>query len=471
MWRRAFVLLLVVLAGAGCALIPPRKLPMDRRNYLEAVCTSWKEQLLTNLIKLRYGDALTTLEMTSINTTYALDSNVTANYPIAWDPLHSTYPQGNWVDGFRNIVTLGGQAIYQDHPSISYTPIRGDALAKTMIEPINPRKVLKSLQTGWLADYIFPCCVKAINDLRNRSSSGSIKADPNFFDLVELFQYLKKYGVLRITVKEEGDSKVTKVPEKFEITLHNIVSGEEPARKAGNQPQKGKETGEATPKKDKGTKDSVIAGGTNDSAKGDGKKNRAIGELVLDIDRAEKMDKNPGDYLTPGDYEDYKKYHYTIKDKIQLFKNLLWPQSASLEKPICGSEVYEIIDGNQNPPQALDCDKIVLQTRSIYETLNMLSMFIDIPAENLPANEHRASPSNLVGKPLNGPVNPKMFTIHYDNSRPSDAFVAVKHGDLWFYIKDTDYDSKDIFTSTEVFLTMFETGTTQGVPVLTLPVQ
>lgn len=468
MWRRAFVLLLITLASAGCALIPPRKLPMDRRNYLEAVSTSWKEQLLTNLIKLRYGDTLTTLEMTSINTTYALDSNVTANYPIAWNPLHSTYPQGSWVDGFRNIVTLGGMAIYQDHPSISYSPIRGDALAKTMIEPINPAKVLKSLQTGWLADYIFPCCIKAINDLRNRSSSGNIKEDPKFFDLVELFQYLKKYGVIRIAIKEEVESKVTKVPEKFEITLHNIVSGEGPARKAGNQPQKGKETGEAAPKKDNGTKDSVVVGGTNDSAKGDGTKNRAIGQLILDNDRADKMDTNPSEYLTKEDLEGKEK----VRDKIKRFKQLLWSSSPPLEKLICGTEVYEIIDGNQNPPQALDYNKIVLQTRSIYETLNMLSMFIDIPPENLPANEHRASPSKLVGKPLNGPVpNPKMFIIHYDENRPSDAFVRVKHGDLWFYIKDTDYDSKDIFTSTQVFLSMFETGTTQGVPVLTLPVQ
>jgi hypothetical protein len=461
MCRRALVLLLIVLAGAGCALVPPRKLPMDRENYLDAVSTSWKEQLLTNLVKLRYGDTLTTLEMTSINTTYALDSNLSANYPVLWHPLHSTYPQSSWTDAFRNALTLGGTVIYQDHPSIAYSPMRGEALAKTMIEPIPPSKLVKSLQTGWLADYIFPCCVKAINDLRNRSSSGNIKGDPKFFEFVELCQYLKKYGVIRITIKEPVDPKVTKVPEKYEVTLHmagpgqdKIVSGEEPGMQAGNRPKKGKETGEATPEKDNGTKDSV-------------------GELVLDNKRAEEMDKNPGYYLTEEDQNDNEK----IKDKIKRFKDLLWSNHPAPVKPICKRyEVYKIMDGNQNPPQSdQDCEKIVMQTRSIYETLNMLSMFIDVPLEDRPAdgNENRASPNTLVGKPLNGQEvkHQKVFIIYSDKNRPSDAFVAVKHGDYWFYIKNTDYGTKDMFTSTQVILSMFETGTTQGTPVLTLPVQ
>jgi len=470
MWRRALVIVLIVLASAGCALVPPRKIPMDRENYLDAVSNSWKEQLLTNLVKLRYGDTLTTLEMTSINTTYALDSQLSANYPVLWHPLHSTYPQSSWTDAFRNALTLGGTVIYQDHPSISYSPIRGDALSKTMIEPIPPSKLLKSLQTGWLADYIFPCRVKAINDLRNRSSSGSIKEDPKFFEFVELFQYLKKYGVIWIAIKEPVDSKVTKVPEKYEVTLHmtgqgkdKIVSGEEPATKAGNRPKNGKETGEATPKKDNGTKDSAMGDGTNAIA---------LGELVLDTQRAAELDKNSGYYLTEEDQKDNEKF----QRKIQRFKNLLWPNPPPLVKPTSGRyEVYKIIDGNQNPPQSdPDCEKIVMQTRSIYETLNMLSMFIDLPPEDLPANgkEQRASLSKLVGKSLNGPVtHQKMFAIYSDKHRPSDAFVTVKHGGYWFYIKDTDYDSKDMFTSTEVFLSMFETGTTQGTPVLTLPVQ
>ena len=71
MRKLALVLLLIVLASTGCAyMMPPQKIPMDRRNYIDAVSTSWKEQLLTNLVKLRYGDTLTFLEMTGINTSY-----------------------------------------------------------------------------------------------------------------------------------------------------------------------------------------------------------------------------------------------------------------------------------------------------------------------------------------------------------------------------------------------------------------
>ena len=92
MLKPALVLSLLLLAGPGCAyLMPPQKIPMDRRNYIEAVSTSWKEQLLTNLVKLRYGDTLTFLEMTSINTSYSLDANLTAA-PLPAQPQLPTRP-------------------------------------------------------------------------------------------------------------------------------------------------------------------------------------------------------------------------------------------------------------------------------------------------------------------------------------------------------------------------------------------
>ena len=133
-------------------------------------------------------------------------------------------------------------------------------------------------------------------------------------------------------------------------------------------------------------------------------------------------------------------------------------------------EVYKIIDCNQYILQPdPNCDKIVLQTRSILEVLDMLSQFIEVPTEDL----DRASANTLFGQPLNGPKdkNKHYFKIYFSKERPSDAFVKIWQHDYWFYIDDKDIDSKIVFSSTAGILSMAETGPAQGAPVLTLPVQ
>ena len=94
----------------------------------------------------------------------------------------------------------------------------------------------------------------------------------------------------------------------------------------------------------------------------------------------------------------------------------------------------------------------------------------------MPTEDHdRASPNRLYGEPLNGlPVNDPYnitFKIKFSKERPSDAFVKIWQHDYWFYIDETDIESKNVFSSTEEILSMAETGPAQGAPVLTLPVQ
>lgn len=414
MRRTGLVLFLIVLGSAGCAMVPPQKIPIDRVNYLDAISTSWKEQLLNNLVFLRYGDTLTSLEMVSVNTTYGLDSQITANYPILWHPLHSTYPQSGWTGGFRNTVTLGGSVIYQDHPSIAYSPMRGEALAKTMIEPLNPYKILSSLQTGWNSPYVFACCVKSINRLRNRAMTGRY-GDPEFFRLAHDIRVLMVKGVIQIIVDRAVTEKAEQNNTKTITTTKDLT---------------GKET-TTTTTGDRGEKISAF--------------------ISVDKERAN----------TP-----------ELKNDLNDFIMLLG-LDANLPQ-------YSVINGNrQSIALGTNCDKIVLQTRSINETLHMLSMFIDVPPQHI--KDERAKPSPLLKRteeglidekqPLDGPDGKIKFIIHSSPERPSDAFVAVKNRGYWFYINDTDLISKEVFSAIAAILSMSETGTKEGAPILTLPVQ
>ena len=50
----------------GCGGIGPRTITHDRFDYTETISTSWKQQMLVNLVKLRYGDAPVFLDVASV---------------------------------------------------------------------------------------------------------------------------------------------------------------------------------------------------------------------------------------------------------------------------------------------------------------------------------------------------------------------------------------------------------------------
>lgn len=487
--RKQFcVILLLVLAGAGCSYImPPQKIPMDRGNYLDAVATSWKEQLLSNLVRLRYGDTLTSLEMTNVITSYELAAGLSAGYPVAWHPLHGT-------TGFRNTVSVGGTVAYSDKPAITYVPTRGDALAKTMIEPLDPSRMLKSLQTGWYAGYIFSCCIESINHLRNRSPSGDFPGDRGFYNLYQLFDELLLNGVIRITIDE------AKAPTKYDVTLHmkdkisqekeKTGPGKEMIRKGGAKAKQGKEAGGKADKKKEEKEDSAIGllVVDKDCAKREnmGGKVKEFKKLLWSgaspqvnplytryrVENPTPVFEDPKFWM--GDVDDQKIIDAIKASKGKFDDDEIEELKAYIKQSFGRYEVYKIIDGNQQPlPSDPYCDKIVLQTRSLLSVFIMLSQFIDVPGGHV--MENRAQKSELFNKkePLFY-AKPRniMFEIKHSKERPRDAFVAVQHHDYWFYIADDKIDSKDAFSSTAAILSMSQTATpSQGAPVLTLPVQ
>jgi hypothetical protein len=52
---------------------------------------------------------------------------------------------------------------------------------------------------------------------------------------------------------------------------------------------------------------------------------------------------------------------------------------------------------------------------------------------------------------------------------PDDAFVSVHYRDYWFYIPDTEFRSKRLFSFLLFLFTLAETGAPGKVPVLTIP--
>jgi hypothetical protein len=54
--------------------------------------------------------------------------------------------------------------------------------------------------------------------------------------------------------------------------------------------------------------------------------------------------------------------------------------------------------------------------------------------------------------------------------RPDDAFTAVPFRNHWFWIDGKDVSSKNIFSFLMFIFTLTETGSKEGVPIVTIPV-
>jgi hypothetical protein len=121
------VVALLIGALAGCGGIGPRTVTHDRFDYTETIASSWKQQMLVNVVKLRYGDTPVFLDVASVINQYSVETQV--DLRLTWMDPQITVGDSQ---------STGGSAKYSDRPTITYTPISGDRFARSLMKPIPP---------------------------------------------------------------------------------------------------------------------------------------------------------------------------------------------------------------------------------------------------------------------------------------------------------------------------------------------
>ena len=191
--------LLIALALAGCASIGPATVPRDRVDYISSVAESWKEQTLLNIVRMRYGDAPSFLDVSSVISAYAFQGQLSVGGQVSSN-LTSTIP---W-----NTLTFGANGSYLDRPTITYTPLSGDKFAKSLLQPIPPSAIFELVQAGYPADAVLQMTARAINGVFNRSSLGGVvrQADSDFYPVLEALRRLQLSGAVSLRLeKREGE--------------------------------------------------------------------------------------------------------------------------------------------------------------------------------------------------------------------------------------------------------------------------
>jgi len=189
------------LFATGCLhpKLGPHSLPHDRADYSLALSDSWKEQTLLNIVKFRYVDPPVFVDVGSIVSSYSLSQSASAG--------------GNFVPSGSNSASVGGAVAFSTNPTITYTPLTGNAYVKGLVTPLPPLLVFAAIQNGSPADLILLASVTSINGLRNQSVSveGFEPADAGFHRVRELVREIQDSGAVQLYVKVDPDKQQTNV--------------------------------------------------------------------------------------------------------------------------------------------------------------------------------------------------------------------------------------------------------------------
>ena len=150
-------------------------------------------------------------------------------------------------------------------------------------------------------------------------------------------------------------------------------------------------------------------------------------------------------------------YAPAYSEKVRKYLTLLGLPMPKEESQDIVLPVYFAVKGRE-------LNGIAISTRSTYDLIEILRAAIEIPQEHDSTGLAICYPTmGLAGKNLR---------IHASKDKPVQAAVAVKHRGYWFYIDDTDMQTKLFYALVRTLWSVsIATGADQRTaPVLTIPV-
>lgn len=203
-------------AAAGCSPTGPLAVRGDRFNYNQAGAQSTKEQLLLNIVRLRYREPIYVLEIGSMISSHTLTAN--ASVSAWWNNLNEL-ENPTLMAIFGNDKhptqqqTFGAGVGYTDSPTITYTPVQGERFANRMMTAIPETTIFQLCESGWGIDQLLECCVQRINGIPNVSIAGvrdsNRPRDPRFDRVATLLRGVQDAGLLVFAMETSpGGEKV-----------------------------------------------------------------------------------------------------------------------------------------------------------------------------------------------------------------------------------------------------------------------
>jgi hypothetical protein len=402
--------------GSGCAF-GPKMLEKTHGRYEESIRTVNEEQLLRNLVHLRYNEVPFQLNVSSIAAQYELAGAAEARpFFLAPNPSNSNVIFKTFTSILPDLSVSGA-----NRPTITLIPADNGPAVRQFLTPI-PMETLAFLsETSWPPSVILRLWVERLNGVPNAVSAsgpsiGVISDFARFRRAAELLQLAhdRELGSLR---SEPRDTIMGGPVPTATVTAATVVE----AAKAGMQyrPSEDGQTWVLIRRENK------LSLRINPPGIG----NPEVDELVRILNL--RPDEQYYDLvIAPG----------TVPDP------MLYPR----------------------PPSA----ELRITPRSTSQVMYYMSNGVEVPEEHLARGSARAT-TDAEGRPMDGrELTRGLFEVHAcrGHKPPSSAYIAVKYRGYWYYIDDRDQASKATLSLVLQLMRLDFNNAGPAAPFLTLPI-
>jgi len=410
--RRACGKLTVTAVGlllCGCAL-GPAALRASRSPYNEVIQRTTQEQLLLNLVRLRYREVPMFLEVGSVSAQFVFDESAdvrgTLNENVPYQPINP------------DVLQLGGRIGYQEKPTITFTPLQGEAFVNRLMSPLSLETILLLSRSGWRIDRVLRITAQGMNGLDNASkASGPTPSQAprhkRFARVCQLLRDLQRDNLLELGYEDHSTQLSDPVPAGA-LSSTDMVA----AARDGYSFRIAEEG------------DGFVLMGT-----------KQVPVWRMSPRAAESAAAAEALELLGLDAQ---------RDQFEL-------RVAAVQQPRS-----EAARGRRGT--------IDLSTRSLLGSLFYLSQAVEVP-ESHRRRGYVTTTLDEEDQPFDwSDVTGDLLKVHCRATPPGDAAVAVRYRGWWFYIQDDDLSSKSTFALLGQLFALQAGGAKSVPPVLTLPV-
>jgi len=414
-WRRVCTglsFLFVVLLVSGCQAYGPKVVLKSHVAYNKAVEQVIQEELLLNIVRRRYYEAPQFVTVSSINSTMSRSAGVSAGATTS-------------LGGSSNI---GGNLGFSDSPTITFTPRQGNEILGPLTARMSVNTLAMMANAGYRFDFLLALVTEGLTSVRGPQTGVGTDfrpGHPEYVELIESIGRLIDKGQLIVGTFSWNDPYSDISYGRDQVTIENQITA------------------------------IALGGGTGRFRSYDGGKTYYF------------TDKNnyPAMWIDPDarTSDDGKRVIELLNLQPSPLKRV-WTFAPS--RVIDGTD-FENLPDDPRP-------EIKMRMRSFYSVLNLLAYGVIVPPTD--EEEGRVFTKALYEKAVSegrAVDLSEKFTVHSSTGdRPANAFVAVKHRDVWFYVDDRDYASKRFFNAIyDLFNMEIAPSSGGGGPILTVPVK
>ncbi len=228
-YKNYFFYSIVAFTLLGCqSTFGPGALERTHSAYNKSISETLSEQMLINLVRLRYREQPSFLEIGSVTVSPRISTS--AN-------LDATINTGSVGD----FIQPGVGVEYSQSPTISYTPLRGEDFLKSVLSSISLEAILVMTQSGWSIERVFGITVERMNGLYNAPSASGPTPDiepkrhENFARALEIFRHLQREGVMEIGPNIEMDKDGHTDKKQAELVMQFLPSKIDQVKSEGEE--------------------------------------------------------------------------------------------------------------------------------------------------------------------------------------------------------------------------------------------